>query len=113
MLVDETSERVAIVAVAGQDAFAPQRPVIFPADADHLAAISVAEEVEGVIAGAPRDSRDEQRQRRVGSVVFGGAEHQRILNPFGNASPNTQSCSWASSRPPWRTSASGFSPAFC
>src|SRR4029453_18490194 len=95
----------------GDDSFSLQPPVVHAARADHLLAVLVAEIAKGIVARDASDARNEQRQRRIGQVMFGGGGRHPIPIPFGSPSPTTRPCSSASSCPPSATSCFGCSPA--
>ena len=71
MLVEKPRQHFAVVAVASDDPFAPQRPVVLAANADDLTVVFAAEIMKSVIARDAGDAGNEQRQGRVWSAECG------------------------------------------
>ena len=65
-----------VLRVAGNDAFARKRPVVFLANGDDLARVARAEVVERVVPGHAGDAGDEQRQRK---RFVGARNHTHIV----------------------------------
>ncbi len=66
--VEQTLHRIGVVDVARFNRRARQQNVVRPPRADHAAGISPVEVVEGVVTGHASNSRDQQRQRRIGQI---------------------------------------------
>jgi hypothetical protein len=64
VLVEQSANFVAVVAVAAVNAVATERPVVLAADGHNLPAIVAAKVVERIIPRDPRHARNEQRQGR-------------------------------------------------
>ena len=76
VLVEQRAQAAVVFGVAGDDAVAGERPVVFLANGDDLARIARAEIVERVVAGDAGHAGDEQGQR---NRFVGAGDHDGIV----------------------------------
>jgi hypothetical protein len=71
VFIEQGAEAAVVLGVAGDNACAGEGPVVFLANSDDLARISVAEVVKGVVARDAGDAGDEEGEgRRILGVGF-------------------------------------------